>query len=115
MGNNSSEKAKSAFWAIIIVLGIFIQIKSCVSCDNSSEDFTDNTVEKAPEYSDCPLCGERHKTSELIMCEINPKIYNTVCRKCYEKIQLKKDIKAARNKWVDDNPDEARRRGIRKF
>lgn len=114
--NDRSETLKAYFWVAVAVLALFINIRSCVSCDNSSENTTNSsTVEKKPEYSNCAKCGERHKSSDLYWCEINPKVYNYVCKKCYDRIHLQKGIKDARNRWVDENPNEARRRGIHKF
>lgn len=73
----------------------------------------------------CHRCGKTFLSTDKyfdvqkgyhISCSLNS------CAKCSAEIARQNDekawkegIKKARNKWVDDNPNEARRRGIQKF
>ena len=73
----------------------------------------------------CHRCGKTYLSTDKyfdvqkgyhISCSLNS------CAKCAAEIERQNDkkawkegIKKARNKWVDDNPNEARRRGIQKF
>ena len=66
-------------------------------------------------YDYCRMCQKTFRESELVMRETSPRCYNRVCSDCAEKLWMRNGVKAARNKWVDDNPIEARRRGITKF
>ena len=87
----------------VIIIGIIIMFRSCFGCGSSNEDNSEDKYydsETGINYTCCSNC----------------------CAKCYAKISkendkkaLREGIKKARNKWVDDNPNEARRRGIHKF
>ena len=109
----------------MIIIGIIIMFRSCFGCGSSNEDKNAKKASSNKAKMECEYCGKTY-TSEDTYYDSETGIKYTCCSnccaKCYAKRskendrkQLREGIKKGRNKWVDDNPDEARRRGIHKF
>ena len=114
--SNGNGDLVGNFLAAIVILIISINVfNKCSSNDDNTARGKTESVDSTPEYETCYKCGKLCKSSEMKMFETSTKIYHSVCRDCYERLEFQKGLKAARNQWVDDNPYEARRRGIEKF
>lgn len=118
----------------VVYIGLFLVLLSMNARQMSLLDTTPATMleyaDGDGEYSSniavCEDCGKKfdtetdtyynHKKGYEAHCSL------TRCAKCEVQYWEEKDkefwkesIKKARNKWVDDNPQEAKRRGIYKF
>ena len=103
---------KKTFNLICIVLSIIWIINKC-SEDNNNDSHI------------CTRCGKEYSYEEKsYYSEGGYYVYasSDCCAKCSieeskerERNWMKGEIKKARNKWVDDNPEKAKRRGIEKF
>ena len=96
---------------------IFAAIWLLGKCSGCADDFSSSNV--------CVDCGEKYSPDvKVYSTYYNEYVYPSRerCVSCEAKYSeernkqwMKQEIKKARNKWVDDNPQEARRRGISKF
>lgn len=103
---------------IYIILGLILAFTLISKCSCSSDN--NDSEERI-----CNRCGKVYFSTDKyydaqkgydIPCSLD------CCAQCSAEISRENDekawregIKNARNKWVDDNPNEARRRGIHKF
>ena len=109
----------------VIIIGIIIMFRSCFGCGSSNEDKNAKKASSNKAKMECEYCGKTYTSEDKYYDSetgINYTCCSNCCAKCYAKISKENDkkalgggIKKARNKWVDDNPNEARRRGIHKF
>ena len=106
---------KKFMYAVMLLLGLSMM----ASCGQDKTKHNEKNTRK------CESCGKTYTSDDKyydsekgysISCSLNN------CAKCSARISkendqkaLREGIKKARNKWVDDNPNEARRRGIKKF
>ncbi len=127
--NNEVSQADSIkgclLLVIIAVVGLFIFFKSCNSCSSDSD--SNNGGGDWPRK--CEQCGKMYDKDDTYYGTIygrnealNHRASSDYCAKCSFKYQdraerewWKNQVKKGRNKWVDENPQEAKRRGIRKF
>lgn len=97
------------FLYVFLITGLGVMLNSCGS--NSSQ----NSTSESTIVNVCEECGITYSYSEG-----QPYEYcNTLCRSCsherWEDEWYYNEMKKARNKWVDNNPNEAARRGITKI
>lgn len=108
----------NVFFVISLMLVILLSTvnRGMDSVESDSYDrSTFSASKEADEYDYCRMCKRKCKKSELLVRETSTNSFNSVCQDCSEKLWWRKEIKKARNRWVDENPHEARRRGIHKI
>lgn len=126
--NNQNEELSTGklwFYVGIILIGLFVTFRSCFGCGSSNEPKDAEETSSKKTKMECEHCGKTYTSEDTYYDSetgTNYSCCSNCCAKCYAKISkendkkaLREGIKKARNKWVDDNPNEARRRGIKKF
>ena len=112
--------------SLVIGVGITFLIISIDQCESDTSDYlyessastsspSEESSSDSNSYDYCRNCQKTFLVSELVVREQSRGYFIRVCRDCAEKMWWREQVKEARNKWVDDNPVEARRRGITKF
>ena len=96
--------------------------QSALKYSNDSQEYLNIDASK---WGKCTICGKQCTRDGQAIRAKSSAVYKdtyTECASCQIKSMDRLDhkfwhdaIKDARNKWVDDNPSEARRRGIEKF
>lgn len=105
-----------AFKRILLITFCALSIWGlCQMCDGDDGSHHSSRESAKDEYKKCAMCGNTFKSSQLFHKKISEYSYGDVCSDCSFKLQQRQRIKEGRNKWVDENPQEARRRGIKKF
>lgn len=123
--NGQAHPIKKWLYIGVFIIGIIILFRSCFGCGTSNEDKDAKKVSGDKAKMECEYCGKTYTWEDTYYDSetgINYTCCSNCCAKCYAKRskendrkQLREGIKKARNKWVDDNPNEAKRRGIHKF
>ena len=128
-GGDTNDNTRVKKWMIIAaaLLSVFLLSKWCSSSsdDYSSETKTEKSSGAWSGKRKCEYCGKMYSATDTYRSPENGKVYtacSNCCAQCYAKHSIESDrkwlreqIKEGRNKWVDDHPNEARRRGIEKF
>ena len=108
------------------ILGIVAVILMIYQCSDGCESASDNEADRQEAVGKvCEECGKRYTLDDKCY-DSERGVYVSAsgdhCAKCSmeyqresEKRWWKEQTKKARNKWVDENPYEAKRRGIYKF
>lgn len=127
---NNEQKGGPSFIKLLIYVGVvvawfLVSFRSCVGCGSSNGHKNAKETSSTKAKMECEYCGKTYNSEDKYYDSetgINYTCCSNCCAKCYAKISkendkkaLREGIKKARNKWVDDNPNEARRRGIHKF
>ena len=106
---------KKLIYTILGILLFCVLISKC-SCGSDKTDSDQRICERCGKAF---LATDKYYDAQMgydISCSLEhcAKCSAEISRENYAKV-WREGIKNARNKWVDENPNEARRRGIHKF
>ncbi len=120
---SQADSIKGCLLIIIVVVAIFFFFKSCIGCSSDSDSAAGDWPKK------CETCGKTYDRDDTYYGKsymsdtyLHHPCSSSACAKCTfeysnkcNKERWKKQLKEGRNKWVDENPQEAKRRGIHKL